>query len=49
MLAVKGKVLTTCTNCKAKIESHKACPKCGYYKGKEVVNTLKKISKKAKK
>lgn len=49
MLAIKGKVLTTCSNCKAKIESHKACPKCGYYKGKEVVNTLKKLSKKTKK
>jgi len=46
MLAIKGKVLATCTNCKAKIESHKACPKCGYYKGREVVNTLKKLGKK---
>ena len=26
-----------------------ACPKCGYYKGKEVINTMKKVNKKAKK
>jgi len=49
LLALKGKKLVECTNCKAKIQSHIACPKCGYYKGKEVVNTMKKISKKAKK
>jgi large subunit ribosomal protein L32 len=43
------KDLTTCPNCKAKISTHIACPKCGYYKGKEVVDTMKKINKKTKK
>ena len=42
------KNLTTCSNCKAQIPAHIACPKCGYYKGKEVVNTLKKVNKKKK-
>ena len=46
MLALKGKVLVVCSNCKTKIQPHMACPKCGYYKGKEVVNTLKKLNKK---
>ena len=39
------KKLTGCSNCKAVVKGHKVCPKCGYYKGKEVVNTLKKIKK----
>ena len=49
MLALKVKTLVECTNCKAKIQSHITCPKCGFYKGKEVVNTLKKLNKKTKK
>jgi large subunit ribosomal protein L32 len=37
---------TTCPKCgKGKI-SHMACSYCGFYKGKEVVNTLKKVAKK---
>jgi large subunit ribosomal protein L32 len=42
------KKLISCPNCKAKVSAHIACPKCGYYKGKEIVNTLKKINKKKK-
>jgi len=29
--------LTTCSKCGATIQPHRACPKCGYYKGKEVI------------
>ena len=29
--------LTTCPNCGAAIKPHRACTKCGNYKGKEVV------------
>jgi large subunit ribosomal protein L32 len=43
------KDLIACPNCKAKISTHIACPKCGYYKGKEVVDTMKKVNKKTKK
>ncbi len=25
--------LVECSNCGAKIRSHRACPKCGFYKG----------------
>ena len=46
---IKPKKLVECSNCKAEILPHIVCPKCGYYKGKEVVNTLKKLSKKTKK
>ena len=49
MLVMKTKNLGSCPNCKAKIISHVACPKCGFYKGKEVVDMMKRINKKAKK
>lgn len=44
-LKLKTKNLVKCTNCKAEIKAHITCPKCGYYKGKEVVDTLKRVSK----
>lgn len=28
---------TKCPNCGEMIRPHRACPKCGFYKGKEVV------------
>lgn len=28
--------LVKCSNCGEMITSHRACPKCGFYKGKEV-------------
>jgi hypothetical protein len=31
------------------IIAHTTCPKCGFYKKKEVVDTMKKATKKAKK
>ena len=48
--------LVECTNCGAKIRPHRACPKCGFYKGaytsKQVEETKvteeKKAPKKAK-
>jgi len=41
--------LVTCTKCGAQIKAHITCPKCGFYKGKEVVDTMKKVTKKAAK
>ena len=43
--------LATCPNCKATIRPHRMCPKCGYYKGKEVVAKVEEVveEKKAKK
>ena len=32
--------LVECTNCGAKIRPHRACPKCGFYKG---ADTSKKV------
>ncbi len=31
--------MTTCPKCGATIMPHRACTKCGYYKGKEVIKT----------
>ncbi|KKP80248.1 MAG: 50S ribosomal protein L32 [Candidatus Moranbacteria bacterium RIFOXYA12_FULL_35_19] len=45
---LKSKNLIVCSNCKAKIKAHTVCPKCGFYKGKEVVDTMKKVNKKKK-
>ena len=42
-LSVSG--LVTCPNCGNMIQSHRVCPKCGYYDGKEVVSTNSKKSK----
>ena len=39
-LSVTG--LTKCGNCGATIVSHRVCPECGYYDGKQVVDVKKK-------
>lgn len=46
--AVETVKTQTCPKCGAASLPHRVCAKCGYYKGKEVVNTLKKTSKKTK-
>ena len=34
--------LVECPNCKEFMQPHKVCPKCGFYKGKQIVVTEKK-------
>ncbi len=46
---IKAKKTVACSNCNARILPHLTCPKCGYYKSKEVVDTMKRINKKSKK
>ncbi|UCG94132.1 MAG: 50S ribosomal protein L32 [Candidatus Aerophobus sp.] len=41
-------ILAACPQCKAPIMSHFACPKCGYYRGKQVVIVKEKGKKKKK-
>jgi len=31
--------LAVCSNCGEKIIPHRVCPYCGYYKGREVIET----------
>jgi len=42
-------VLTNCPKCGKSILPHTACSNCGYYKGREVIDVLKKLTKKEKK
>ncbi len=46
MLKLKKKRLVKCSHCGAMIQAHRVCHKCGYYKGREVIDTAKKIAKK---
>ena len=41
--------LTTCPKCSANVRPHTICKKCGFYKGKEVINVLGKLTKKERK
>jgi len=41
--------LTTCPKCKASVRPHTICKHCGYYKGKEMMNVLAKMTKKERK
>ena len=34
---LSGPALSTCPQCHAAKQPHRACPECGYYKGREVV------------
>lgn len=35
--ALKAPNLVSCSNCQELIRGHRICPKCGHFKGKEVV------------
>ncbi|MFA6305509.1 MAG: 50S ribosomal protein L32 [Candidatus Gracilibacteria bacterium] len=37
--------LVSCPNCKGRIPSHRVCPDCGMYRGRQVVDQKKKIDK----
>jgi large subunit ribosomal protein L32 len=40
--------LTTCSKCGATIRPHRACKKCGNYKGKEAIAVAEKTEKEDK-
>jgi large subunit ribosomal protein L32 len=41
--------LMTCPRCKHSIISHVACPYCGTYQGRQVIDVLSKLNKKERK
>lgn len=41
--------LTKCPKCAKPARPHSVCFNCGYYKGTEVIDVLKKLTKKEKK
>lgn len=48
-LALKGKSLLKCSHCGKMIMPHQACKFCGFYKGKEITDTLARQLKKREK
>lgn len=46
--AIKKGAFTVCEKCNSPRENHRACPNCGVYNGKSVLNTEKKLAKKVK-
>lgn len=40
--------LATCPKCGKPVKSHIACPACGFYKGKEVIDVLSKLDRRAR-
>ncbi|MBZ1356220.1 MAG: 50S ribosomal protein L32 [Candidatus Nealsonbacteria bacterium] len=41
--------LGTCQKCGKETMPHRICANCGYYKGREVIDVLKKLDRKEKK
>ena len=48
-LWLKRPILSLCPKCKKPVLPHTVCQNCGYYKGVEVVDVLKKLTKKERK
>jgi large subunit ribosomal protein L32 len=46
---LKAVTLTKCPKCSQQILPHTVCLICGYYKGTEVIDVLKKLTKKERK
>ena len=46
---IEPATLTTCQKCNAPVRAHVVCKKCGFYKGKELINVLGKLTKKERK
>ena len=43
--ALKAKAAVKCSNCGASLLPHRACAKCGFYKGEKKVSTKGGVSK----
>ncbi|RLC33599.1 MAG: 50S ribosomal protein L32 [Candidatus Nealsonbacteria bacterium] len=48
-LYLKRPFLTLCPKCKKPVLPHTVCQNCGYYKGAEVLDVMKKLTKKERK
>ncbi len=48
-LFLEAPVLSSCPKCGQPVLPHTVCTNCGYYKGQEMINVLKKLTKKEKK
>ncbi len=48
-LALKKQQMAKCKNCNEPVKPHEVCKNCGYYRGRQVVDVLAKLSKREKK
>jgi len=48
-LFVTSPALYLCPKCKKTAKAHTVCKSCGYYKGREVIDILSKMTKKERK
>ena len=48
-LYIEGPALRSCLKCGKAVLSHTVCQSCGYYKGREVIDVMKKLTKKERK
>jgi large subunit ribosomal protein L32 len=48
-LFIKNRSLVSCLKCGKPVLPHTVCTNCGYYKGREVIDVMKKLTKKEKK
>lgn len=48
-ISLQAPSLTVCSKCGKPVLLHTVCLSCGYYKGMEVIDVLKKLTKKEKK
>jgi len=36
-MRLKTPTLTACSNCGNRVQLHRICPKCGFYRGKQII------------
>ncbi len=48
-ISLKKPTLVTCPKCGHLMLPHTVCKNCGYYNGREVIDVMKKLTKKEKK
>ena len=46
---LEAPVFSKCSHCGKGVLPHMVCPNCGYYKGRQVIDVLAKLDKKARK
>lgn len=44
--ALKAVGFATCSHCQAQKETHVVCKTCGFYRGRKVLDVVKKVEKK---